>query len=151
MTLQFTHWDDIRQRPDTYLVWYTWIFDTFAAKHPGATAEFVLTTGNDLEKFVVAAAASPMADLAALSITYGRDLYDKGALLEVDAVNRQVPDLAPAKYHDAANDYRTAGGRHFSLPAWANSSGCYCATGSPARTSRPRGAPCGRPRPCRAP
>ena len=23
MTLQFTHWDDIRQRPDTYLRWYT--------------------------------------------------------------------------------------------------------------------------------
>jgi ABC-type glycerol-3-phosphate transport system substrate-binding protein len=123
VTLQFTHWDDIRQRPDTYLVWYTWIFDTFAAKHPGVTAEFVLTTGNYLEKFVVAAAAgTPLADLAALSITYGRDLYDKGALMEVDAYIKQVPDLAPGKYLDAANYYRTAGGKHFSLPAWANSS-----------------------------
>jgi ABC-type glycerol-3-phosphate transport system substrate-binding protein len=90
--------------------------------HPGATAEFGLTTGNDLEKFVVAA-GTPLADLGDLSITYGRDLHDKGAFLEVDAVIRQVPDLAPAKCLDAANDYRTAGGGHFSLPAWANSSG----------------------------
>lgn len=123
VTLQFTHWDDIRQRPDTYLVWYNWIFDKFAQKNPGARAEFIHTTGNYVEKFLVShASGTPIADLAALSITAGRDLYDRGALTEVDAFIKKVPELAPSKYIDAANFYRRAAGKHFSLPAWANSS-----------------------------
>jgi ABC-type glycerol-3-phosphate transport system substrate-binding protein len=123
VTLQFTHWDDINLRPDTYLRWYTWVFERFAERFPGSRAEFVHTSGNYLEKFVVAAAAGvPLADLAALSITNGRDLYDKGALLELDGYLKRVPALAPNKYIDAANVYRRAGGKHFSLPGWANSS-----------------------------
>ena len=123
MTLQFTHWDDIRLRPTTYLVWYTWVFNTFAAKHPGATAEFQHTTGNYVEKFVVAAVAgTPLADLAALNVGDGRALYDKGALLEVDAFIKRVPGLAPARYIDAATAYSQARGKRISLPAWANSS-----------------------------
>ncbi|HVG98623.1 MAG TPA: extracellular solute-binding protein [Chloroflexota bacterium] len=123
ITLTFTHWDDIRLRPTTYLVWYTWVFGAFAEKHPGATAEFQHTTGNYLEKFVVAAAGgTPIADLAALNIGDGRALYDKGALTEVDAFIKQVPGLAPARYLDAATAYSQVRGRRISLPAWANSS-----------------------------
>jgi ABC-type glycerol-3-phosphate transport system substrate-binding protein len=124
VTLYYQGWDWIPGQTDgSWGEWYKWVFATFAAQHPGTKVEYVLVPfAQTQEKIISTVAANTPLDVALNSIVHGRNLFDKGALADIDSNIHQVPELAPANYFDVANFYRQAQGKLFGLSLYQDCS-----------------------------
>ncbi len=123
VTLYYQNWDDLTAYRDSYGAWYNAVFQAFMQRFPGVKVEYVTTPGGEIvEKIIATVAAGTPVDVSVNSIVHGRDLFDKGVLRPLDDFMRKAPDLAPSKYFDVANFYRSARNMHFGLPIYVDSS-----------------------------
>jgi len=99
------------------------VFKKFMDEHPGVKVEYITTPfGEIVQKTTAGVTAGVPVDASVNSILHGRDLWDRGALTELTPFIAKVPEMAPAKYFEVANFYRSSQGKFFGASIYVDSS-----------------------------
>ncbi|MGI6081748.1 MAG: ABC transporter substrate-binding protein [Limnochordia bacterium] len=100
---------------DLYDAWRAKITNWFEEDHPDATLRFEFVPFG-ADRILTAAASGVVPDATLASIQYARDLYEAGALMELDGYIAKTPHLTEENFMPASWVFCQKDGRTFGVP-----------------------------------